>query len=121
MLKTLVEGYRTISDIDTFTFVVMAGLVLSAYALIKVSTGSLLLATLFTPFMAIGGLASRYWFETNFVNVLNDKDSNTVLFVASGVLGSMMVMTVIAKLIGLFIEWRWQNKHPGRQIVTAAE
>lgn len=119
MLKTLIEGYRTITDIDTFTFIVTAGLVISAYALIKVSTNSLMLASLFTPFMTLGGLATRYYFEINFIDMLGDKDSNTVLAVACGVLGSMIVMTAITKGIGALIDWRWRHTHPGHRMAAA--
>lgn len=119
MLKMLIEGYRTITDIDTFTFVVTAGLVLSAYMLIKVSTGSLLLASIFTPFMIVGGLAARYYFEVNFINLLGDKDSNTVLSVACGVLGSMLVMTLVSKCVGSYIDWRWRHTHPGNRMAAA--
>lgn len=119
MLKTLIEGYRTITDIDTFTFIVTAGLVMSAYSLIKMSTGSLMLASIFTPFMIIGGLAARYYFEVNFINLLGDKDSNTVLSVACGVLGSMLVMTIVSKGVGAFIDWRWRNTHPGQRMAAA--
>lgn len=119
MLKTLIEGYQTITDIDTFTFVVTAGLVLSAYMLIKVSTGSLLLASIFTPFMILGGLTARYQFEIHFINLLGDKDSNTVLSVACGVLGSMLVLTVITKCVGSYIDWRWRHTHPGQRMAVA--
>ena len=119
MLNSILDGYRTITDVDTFTFLVLAGLVLSAYVMIKVTTDSLLLGTLFLPFLAFGGLIARYYFDLNFIAVTPDKDANTVFSIACGVLAAMLVMTLVAKLIGLAIERHWRNKHPGNRLAAA--
>lgn len=110
MLNSWIEAFRTLTDVNTFTAVVTAGLVFVSYALIKASTGSLLLGTLFLPFLALGGLAGKYVFDNAYISVLTDKDSDTVFAVGCGVLAALIVMTIIAKVVGSILEWNFARK-----------
>lgn len=119
MLNSLLEAFRTLTDIDTFTLLVTAGLVFTAYALIKATTGSLLLGTLFLPFLALGGLTGNYLFDTYYIAVLNDKDADTVFAVGCGVMAALIVMTIVAKLVGNFIQWQFsRNRRPERFVAA---
>ena len=119
MMNSLVEGYHTITDVNTFTVTVLAGLVLAACSLIKMSTDSLTLSTIFLPFLVLGGLLSRYYLDQSYLDPVGDKDANAVLFLAAGVLAGLIVMTAITKIIGLLSDWRWSNKHPGQPLARA--
>lgn len=119
MANWILEGFRTITDIDTFPALVLAGLVMTAYALLKATTGSILLGTIFLPFLALGGLISKYHLDQTFINPLNDKDANTVLFISIGVLVALIIMTALAKLVGSVLDWRWRQKRPGNHPVHA--
>lgn len=119
MLAFIVEAFRTLTDVNLFTGLVTAGLVFTAYALIKAMTGSLFLGTIFLPFLALGGLAGNYVFESHFVTVLNDKDADTVLAVGCGVLAAMIVISTVAKITGCILEWRFLRNRRPEQFVAA--
>lgn len=114
MLNSLIETFRTLTDVNTFTTLVTAGLVFTCYALIRATTGSLLLGTLFLPFLTLGGLAGKFIFENAYITVLNDKDADTVFAVGCGVMAALIVMTVVAKVIGSILEWHFKRKRNRR-------
>ena len=119
MLESLLEAFRTVTDVNTFTALVTAGVVFTVYTMIKAITGSLLLGTLFLPFLAMGGLAGNYLFDAYYIVVANDKDANTVIAVSSGVLTALIVMTILAKLVGSLIEWKFsRNRRPERFVAA---
>lgn len=120
MLNSLFEAFRTLTDVNTFTALVTAGLVLTSYVLIKAMTGSLLLGTLFLPFLTLGGLTGKYVFDNAYMSILPDKDSDTVFAVGCGVLAALIIMTIVAKLIGSILERHFARNHrPGQ--FSAAE
>ncbi len=120
MLNSLLEAFRTLTDVNTFTVLVTAGLVFTCYALIKVTTGSLLLGTIFLPFLALGGLGGKYNFDNLYVSILNDKDADTVFAVGCGVLAAMIVMTILTKVVTTVLEWQFARKRRPDRFDAAA-
>lgn len=119
MLNSLLEAFRTLTDVNTFTILVTAGLVLTSYVLIKAMTGSLLLGTLFLPFLTLGGLTGKYVFDNAYIAILPDKDSDTVFAVGCGVLAALIIMTIVAKVIGSILEWHFaRNRRTGQFSAT---
>lgn len=113
MLNITVEFFRSIFDVNFFTALVVVGLGGVGYCLVRFMTESLLLACLYTPFMMLGGLVSNYLKSKYFATPLTDKDSDTVLGVAVGVLAMMMVLILVTRGINAFAEYRMRHSRAG--------
>lgn len=119
MSKMLLEGYQNITDINAFAFWALAGLVFAACSLIKIATDSYFMTVIYLPFMAFGGLLSRYAFDRGFVNFLNDKDSNVILAETCGVVIAMILVTIVLRGLGAMSDRRHHQRRPRRGLTPA--
>ncbi|MEQ1718918.1 MAG: hypothetical protein ABL907_23530 [Hyphomicrobium sp.] len=119
MLKAILEGIRTIAEVDVYTAMVVTGLVCTAYWLIKVTTDSMLIATVFMPFMVLGALVSNYLFLSYYITPLADKDSNVVLAAATGVIVAMLVMAALTRLLHYISEVMQPPVNPGPGLTSS--
>ncbi len=92
MWESIIEALQKLGDVNTFTVVVVIGLVALANWLIKLLTDSTGFAILFTPAMIIGALAANYVFFEYYLTPTQDKNSNIVIASALGVLAAMIFM-----------------------------
>ncbi len=97
MWETIFEALQKLGDVNTFTVVVVIGLVAIANWLIKLLTDSTAIAILFTPAMIIGALAANYLFVEYYVMPTQDKNSNVVIASALGVLIAMIFMLLATR------------------------
>ena len=97
MWETIFEALQKLGDVNTFTVVVVIGLVAIANWLIKLLTDSTGFAILFTPAMIIGALAANYLFVEYYVMPTQDKNSNVVIASALGVLIAMIFMLLATR------------------------
>lgn len=97
MWETIIEALQKLGDVNTFTVVVVIGLVAIANWLIKLLTDSTGFAILFTPAMIIGALAANYLFVEYYVMPTQDKNSNVVIASALGVLIAMIFMLLATR------------------------
>lgn len=100
-----------LTAIDTFTFMVLAGLVMAVFGLIRTLFDSTTLAVAFMPVLVLGGLAANYLFRTHFVIATPDKDSNVVVASAFGILIAMILM-LCAISISIFMAERRSKAPP---------
>ncbi len=102
MWESLLAALQKIGDVNTFTVVVVIGLVALANWLIKLLTDSTGFAILFTPAMIIGALAANYLFVEYYIAPTPDKNSNVVIASAMGVLAAMVCMLLATRgVVGL--------------------
>ncbi len=84
MWESIFEALQKLGDVNTFTIIVVIGLVAIANWLIKLLTNSTGFAILFTPAMIFGALAANYLFFEYYVTPTQDKNSNIVIASALG-------------------------------------
>lgn len=102
MWESLLEALQKLGDVNTFTAVVVIGLVALANWLIKLLTDSTGFAILFTPAMIVGALAVNYLFVEFYITPTPDKNSNVVIASAMGVLAAMLFMLLATRgVVGL--------------------
>ena len=102
MWESLLEAVQKLGDVNTFTVVVVIGLVAIANWLIKLLTDSTGFAILFTPAMIVGALAVNYLFVEFYITPTPDKNSNVVIASAMGVLAAMLFMLLATRgVVGL--------------------
>lgn len=99
MWATIIEALQKLGDVNTFTIVVVIGLVAIANWLIKLLTDSTGFAILFTPAMIFGALAVNYLFFEYYVTPTQDKNSNIVVASALGVLAAMVFMLLATRAV----------------------
>ena len=100
-----------LTAIDTYTFMVVAGLVMAVFGLIRTLFDSTTMAVAFTPVLFFGGLAANYLFRAYFVIATPDKDSNVVVASAFGILIAMILM-LCAISISIFMTERRSKAPP---------
>lgn len=102
MWESLLDAVQKLGDVNTFTVVVVIGLVAIANWLIKLLTDSTGFAILFTPAMIVGALAANYLFVEFYIAPTPDKNSNVVIASAMGVLAAMLFMLLATRgVVGL--------------------
>ena len=99
MLETVFEALQKLGDVNTFTVVVVIGLVAIANWLIKFLTDSTGFAILFTPAMIVGALAANYVFVEYYIAPTPDKNSNIVIASSMGVLVAMLFMLLATRAV----------------------
>lgn len=97
MWESFLEALQKLGDVNTFTVVVVIGLVAIANWLIKLLTDSTGFAILFTPAMIVGALAANYLFVEYYIAPTPDKNSNVVIASAMGVLAAMLFMLLATR------------------------
>jgi uncharacterized membrane protein len=97
MWESIIEALQKLGDVNTFTVIVVIGLVAIANWLIKLLTDSTGFAILFTPAMIFGSLAANYLFVEYYVTPTQDKNSNIVIASALGVLAAMGFMLLATR------------------------
>jgi hypothetical protein len=99
MWESIIEALQKLGDVNTFTVVVVIGLVAIANWLIKLLTDSTGFAILFTPAMIFGALAANYLFFEYYITPTQDKNSNIVIASAMGVLAAMVFMLLATRAV----------------------
>lgn len=99
MWQTIFEALQKLGDVNTFTVVVVIGLVAIANWLIKFLTDSTGFAILFTPAMLLGALAVNYLFFEYYITPTQDKNSNIVIASSVGVLAAMFFMLLATRAV----------------------
>ena len=97
MWESLLEALQKLGDVNTFTVVVVIGLVAIANWFIKLLTDSTGFAILFTPAMIVGALAANYLFVEYYITPTADKNSNVVIASSMGVLAAMLFMLLATR------------------------
>lgn len=120
MLNASIEFFRAVFDINFFTAMTVLGLGGVGYALVRFMTESLFLASLYAPFMMLGGMLSNYIISKNFPAPINDKDSDTVLAVGIGVLIGMVLMIAVTRGFNAMIERRNRVSRAGATNLLSA-
>lgn len=101
MFHAIWDYLDQIFDIGIFVALVTAALLVFAYWLVRLMT-EFLLSTLFAPVMLLGGLASNHYFNTHFIVLMQDPDSNTVLGIAMGIMSAMLIMLMLTRVAYAF-------------------
>ena len=99
MWESIIEALQKLGDVNTFTVIVVIGLVAIANWLIKLLTDSTGFAILFTPAMILGALAANYLFFEFYLMPTQDKNSNIVIASALGVLAAMAFMLLATRAV----------------------
>lgn len=120
MLETLSEFIKTIIDIDFFTALVVLALVAAVFGLVKLMTDSMVLGSLYAPFLIVGALTSKYLIFKNSLVPAADKDSAIVLAVAGGVLPTLVALLVVTRLFNMISERRNARSRAGMNSLLAA-
>ncbi len=81
-----------LTDFDRYTVVVAACGVGVAFWLIRETLDSFVLAVASAPALMIGALATNYLFRTNFIMIVDDKDTNVVVASAIGVVTALALL-----------------------------
>lgn len=100
----------SVSNIDAFTFYVLATLVFSVAYFIKELVGSTQLAAISLPVLTLGGLISNWMLQDVIIRVPLDKDSNVVVETGIGVVVALLLLVWCIWSIAKFREYRTRNR-----------
>ena len=90
--------FISLTNIDDYETIVVAGAVVCALWLLKTMTESTALTIFFAPGVLLGALAANYLFRVNFVTASNDKDTNVLIASATGVLLAVLLMLLATRI-----------------------
>lgn len=106
----MIELIQAITTVDEFTMLVIGGCVGIAFWFIREMTDSFALAAFCTPVLLAGALAANYLFRVNFIEAVQDKDSNVVVASAAGVICALILVLVSLWISVLMSERRSEKR-----------
>lgn len=102
-LAVLSEFLTQALSVDHWTLFIITVLSIWAGYLIKETLSSSMMASIFMPGFIIGGLAMRQLFINLEFFVSNDNDIDLLISTGAGLIASLIIMTIIARLCALTI------------------
>jgi hypothetical protein len=113
----MIDLIQAIFSVDEFTMLVAGSCVGIAFWFIREMTESFALAALCAPVLLAGALAANYLFRTNFIEAVQDKDSNVVIASAAGVICAL-VLVLVSLWISVLMSERRSEKRELAQLPT---
>lgn len=120
MLNAVLEFSRSIVAVNGFTWAVVIGLSVMSYWIVRSMSGSLLLASVYLPFLIVGALSANYIFVKFDILPVQDKDSNVVFACGAGLVGTLLALLMLTRLISTVLEARRNKDRSGANTLISA-